>query len=115
MDPSQYFSHRSATALIRQLIAGFQASGLKNGDTILIHSFNSIYYPILILSIIGAGFVFVGTNPSYTQTELNHAINIAKVKLVLTEPEILPNVENALKSNGMSVGDKLLILDTRKG
>jgi acyl-CoA synthetase (AMP-forming)/AMP-acid ligase II len=87
---------------------------LRKGDTILIHSFNSIHYPILILAIVGAGFVFVGTNPSYTQTELNHAIKIAKVKLVLSEPEILSNFEKALKSNGMNVGDKLLILNTRK-
>lgn len=57
----------------------------------------------------------MGTNPSYTQTELNHAIKIAKVKLVLSEPEILANVESALRANGVSVGDKLLILDTRKG
>jgi acyl-CoA synthetase (AMP-forming)/AMP-acid ligase II len=114
-DPNHFFSHSLAVALIRRLIAGFRAIGLTKGDTILVHSFNSIYYPIVILSIIGAGYVFVGTNPSYTQTELNHAIKIAKVKLVLSEPEILSNVEKALKSNGMSVGDKLLVLNTRKG
>jgi acyl-CoA synthetase (AMP-forming)/AMP-acid ligase II len=114
-DPNHFFSHNLAKALIKRLIAGFRATGLKHGETILVHSFNSIYYPIVILSIIGAGYVFVGTNPSYTQTELNHAIKIAKVKLVLAEPEILPNVESALRSNGVSVGDKLLILNTRKG
>ncbi|KIW04485.1 uncharacterized protein PV09_04244 [Verruconis gallopava] len=114
-DANHFFSHRMATAMIRRLIAGFRATGLKKGDTILVHSFNSIYYPIVILSIIGAGFVFVGTNPSYTQTELNHAIKIAKVKLVLSEPDILPNVEKALRSNGMNVGDRLLILNTRSG
>jgi acyl-CoA synthetase (AMP-forming)/AMP-acid ligase II len=100
--------------LIRHLIAGLRATGLKQGETILVHSFNSIYYPLIILSIIGAGYVFTGTNPSYTQTELNHAIKTAKVKLVLSEPEIVPNVEKALRSNGISVGDKLLILNTRK-
>ena len=103
-DPNHFFSHRLATSLIRRLIAGLHATGLKKGETVLVHSFNSIYYPILILSIIGAGYVFTGTNPSYTQTELNHAIKIAKVKLVISEPEILANVESALRSNGISVG-----------
>lgn len=58
--------------------------------------------------------MFVGTNPSYTQTELNHAIRIAKVKLVLSEPEILVNIEKALTANGIDVGQKLFVLDTRK-
>jgi 4-coumarate--CoA ligase len=114
-EPTQFFSHNTAVSLVRKLVAGFQNAGMEKGDTILVHSFNSIYYPILILSIIGAGYVFTGTNPFYTQTELNHAIKIAKVKLVLSEPEILPNIKLALAASGIDIGKKLFVLDTRTG
>jgi len=98
---------------VRQLIAGLRASGLRPGDTVCIHSFNSTLYPILILAIIGAGGVSTGTNPSYTKSELNHGVRIAKVKFVLAEPEILPNMLSALDENGIDVGSKLFVLDSQ--
>lgn len=68
-----------------------------------------------IQAIWGAGHVFTGTNPSYTQTELNHAIKIAKVRFVLCEPEILPNMQAAMRQNGLDPTTTLRILDTRQG
>jgi 4-coumarate--CoA ligase len=68
-----------------------------------------------VLAIIGAGHVFVGTNPSYTVPELTHATKIAKVKLVLTEPEIVTNMQTALAANGVDAGGRVFILDTRPG
>lgn len=68
-------------------------------------------YPILILAIIGAGGVAMGTNPSYTQGEIDHAIKMAKVRFVLAEPELLDNMILGLKNNNVDLGDRLFVLD----
>ncbi|KEF58960.1 uncharacterized protein A1O9_03803 [Exophiala aquamarina CBS 119918] len=100
-NPSRSISSRQARKLIRQLIAGFRANGAKPGDCICIHSFNDIYYPILFLAIVGAGCVFAGTNPSYTQYELDHHFKTACVGFVITEPEMISTVSAGAKATGI--------------
>lgn len=56
----------------------------------------------------------MGTNPSYTRHELNHAIKIAKVRFVFAEPEILPNIVAALERNGLDIKKRLYVLDTQQ-
>ena len=114
-DPSVYYSHESAQKLVRQLIAGLHAAGLQRGDTVCVHSFNSITYPLLVLAIIGAGGLSVGTNPSYTRHELSHAVKVAKIKFVFAEPEIMENMLTALGDNGVDVGERLFVFDTMRG
>jgi acyl-CoA synthetase (AMP-forming)/AMP-acid ligase II len=70
-DPTRTISANQARTLIRKLVAGFQNAGLQRGDCVLIHSFNDIYYPILVLGIIAAGGIYSGTNPSYTVSSQN--------------------------------------------
>ena len=66
-----------------------------------IHSFNSIYYPILVQGIVAAGGVFVGTNPSYTAFELRHALKVSEAKFVVAEVEILEAVRGAAGEVGI--------------
>jgi long-subunit acyl-CoA synthetase (AMP-forming) len=54
-DTTRSLSSNQARKTIRQLVAGFRAAGLKKGDCVCIHSFNDIYYPILVNAIIAAG------------------------------------------------------------
>ncbi|KAK2756530.1 hypothetical protein FQN54_005423 [Arachnomyces sp. PD_36] len=104
-DPSRSISCNQARKLIRQLIAGLRAAGFKKGDCLSVHSFNDqaderipkIYYSIIFLAVIGAGGVFSGTNPAYTHTELAHHIKTARVKFLISEPEILDNLTAAAK------------------
>ncbi|KMP03203.1 4-coumarate-CoA ligase 2 [Coccidioides immitis RMSCC 2394] len=98
---SESISCNQARVLVRKLIAGLRANGFKNGDCLNVHSFNDIYYPILFLAVIGAGGVFAGTNPSYTQFELSHHIKTARVNFLISEPEILENVLLAAKDNNI--------------
>jgi 4-coumarate--CoA ligase len=114
-NPTTHFTHRTAKDTVCRLIAGLHAAGLRHGDTVCIHSFNSIVYPLVVLAIIGAGGVSVGTNPSYTRHELSHAVKIAKIRFVIAEPEILPNMMMALQENGLDVGQRLFVLDTQPG
>ena len=60
--------------MIRQLAAGFHALGLQPGETVCIHSFNSIWHPIFFQGVVAAGGVYAGTNPAYTAHELAHAL-----------------------------------------
>ncbi|KAI5460438.1 putative AMP-binding enzyme [Mariannaea sp. PMI_226] len=112
-DPSKHFSHRTAKSLVRRLISGLKAEGLQPGDTVCIHSFNSIIFPILALAVIGAGGLCTGTNPSYTENELNHAIKLAQVRYVLAEPNILSNLLGPMQKNGLNPRDKLFVLDSQ--
>lgn len=114
-NPSKYYSHVTAKDLVQRLISGLHNAGLQRGDTVCIHSFNSIAYPLVVLAIIGAGGISVGTNPSYTKHELAHAVKLAKIKFVLAEPEILANVQTALQENDVDIGSRLYILDTQAG
>ena len=59
------------------------------------NSFNDIHYPIFFLGLIGAGCVFTAVNPAYTTYELAHTFKIAKVKWVLTQPDLLDGVLKA--------------------
>jgi 4-coumarate--CoA ligase len=95
-------SARQALSLIRKLAAGFRAIGVRKGDCVCINSFNDIHYPIFFHGLVAAGAVFSGTNPSYTEYELAHTLKIAKVKFILTQPEMLEKVVKAAKENGMS-------------
>ena len=66
---------------------------------------------MIVLAIIGAGGLCVGTNPSYTIHELTHAVGTAQIKFVLSEPEILTNFQTALDNTDSTSKAKLFILD----
>jgi 4-coumarate--CoA ligase len=65
---------------------------------VCVHAFNSILYPILYFGIIGAGGVFVGSNPAYKTLELSHLLSITEPKFFLIEEDllsdVLPTIEN---------------------
>ncbi|KAF9891853.1 hypothetical protein FE257_003338 [Aspergillus nanangensis] len=96
-NPSRSLSYNQAKKIIRQLIAGLQAWGVKQGDCVAIHSFNDIYYSMLVLAIVGAGGVYTGTNPAYTTMELAHHFKASQTRFVLSEPEILQPLVGAMK------------------
>ena len=51
-DTERTISSNQARKVIRQLVAGFHAAGLQKGDCVCLHSFNDVYYPILVLGVI---------------------------------------------------------------
>ncbi|THW73602.1 acetyl-CoA synthetase-like protein [Aureobasidium pullulans] len=107
-NPTQSISSREAWKLVRTLIAGFRHAGLKAGDCVCIHTFNFIHYPILVQAIIGAGGVFVGTNPAYTPTELRHALETSLAKFIITEPELLQNIKQPAVALGIP-GERIFL------
>ncbi|RAH44982.1 acyl--CoA ligase [Aspergillus brunneoviolaceus CBS 621.78] len=65
------------------------------GDCVNIHSFNDIYYPMLVLAIVGIGGIFTGSNPAYTPLELKHHLQTAQVRFIITEPELYGPIRTA--------------------
>ncbi|KAL2860692.1 adenylate-forming enzyme AfeA [Aspergillus lucknowensis] len=100
-DPSRYFSARQFRTLVRTLIAGLKAQHVQRGDCVLVHLGNSIIYPALFFSIIGAGGVFMGSNPRSSPQELEHIITLADPKLIITTREALPTVLDVSTNKGM--------------
>ena len=113
--PAISYTWSQSLTLIKQLIAGLRAHpSFSPGCTILIHSLNTALYPILILSIIGAGAISAHTNPAYTQYELEHVVRITRARLVLCEPEdtTLKPMMKAMRANKLNPSRDLLVLDT---
>ena len=111
-DPETFISHSRAKSLVQSLIAGLHHAGLKRDDCVCIHSFNSIYYPIFVLAVVGAGGVFASTNPSYTPYELSLGLRTTKARFVLAEPEVLDPMLKAMGQNAISESG-LFVLDTQ--
>ncbi|KAL5339936.1 hypothetical protein BJX70DRAFT_362323 [Aspergillus crustosus] len=96
-NPSRSISHNQAKTIIRQLIGGLRAWGVKEGDCVAIHSFNDICYSMLVLAIVGAGGIYTGTNPAYTHHEIAHHFRASETKFIISEPEILESILSAAK------------------
>ncbi|KAL2787229.1 hypothetical protein BJX66DRAFT_328026 [Aspergillus keveii] len=103
-NPSRSISQNQARTIIRQLIAGLRAWGVKEGDCVAIHSFNDIYYSMLVLAIVGAGGVYTGTNPAYTPHEIAHHFRASETRFVISEPEILDPIIVAAKEVNIPEG-----------
>ena len=65
------------------------------------NSFNDIHYPIFFLGITGAGGVFTGVNPAYTPYELAHTLKTAKVKWILSQPDLVDTAIKAAEQVGL--------------
>jgi hypothetical protein len=50
-DTSRFLSSNQARVIIRKLVAGFQAVGLKKGDCVCIHSFNDVRFHFRLFTI----------------------------------------------------------------
>ncbi|KAF2132772.1 4-coumarate-CoA ligase-like protein [Dothidotthia symphoricarpi CBS 119687] len=94
-EPERTISSRQAKSITRKLCAGFKSIGLEKGDCVCMLSFNDIYYSMAFLGILSFGGIFAGVNPSHTPFELAHAFQIAQVKALIVEPELLPNALKA--------------------
>lgn len=71
-----------------------------------------IYYPILMLAIIGAGGRFTGSNPSYTSFELNHHIRTSHARFLFAEPQMLATTLRSAKDCGIPA-TRVFTFDTK--
>ncbi|CAL5870736.1 uncharacterized protein PFLUO_LOCUS4976 [Penicillium psychrofluorescens] len=108
-DPSRSFTALQFRQLVRTLIAGFKAHNVQPGDCVLLHLGNSILYPALFFGIIGAGGIYMGSNPRSQPQELDHIVGLADPKLILTTRDALPMVNEVATARGIHPGQVCLV------
>ncbi|KAF4188312.1 hypothetical protein CNMCM7927_001985 [Aspergillus lentulus] len=69
-----------------------------------------IIYPALFFAIIGAGGVFMGSNSRSQPQELEHILQLADPKLIITSRDALPNVLSVSAARGM-LSSQVCLLD----
>lgn len=104
-DTTRFITSAIAKSTIRKIGKGLQDAGIKKGDCVLVHSFNDIYYSMLVLGIVAAGAVFTATNPAYTAREMKHHIKASDAQFVITEPEMLPTILEVANKSDVNIKD----------
>lgn len=69
--------------------------GIRKGHVILVLSPNSIFFPIIYLSVLSLGAIVTTTNPLNTSREISKQISDSKPVLAFTVPELLPKLLEA--------------------
>ncbi|CAG9943090.1 unnamed protein product [Clonostachys rosea f. rosea IK726] len=100
-DPSKNLSPAQLLNWVRRLGCGLQRLGLNRGDVVMICSPNQIFVPVAYLGIVGAGCVFSGANPAYTEHELVHQITNTTAKVILAHPKMLSLILPAAAKAGV--------------
>ncbi|KAF3941264.1 S-dihydroxybenzoyltransferase [Dactylella cylindrospora] len=95
----KYVTMHQYRSLVKRLSAGIKNKlRLKPQDKLLVFSGNNIYFPILLMGIVGAECVFTGANPTYTARELAYQIKDSQAKICLVTPASVPTALEAAKS-----------------
>ncbi|OIW26049.1 4-coumarate-CoA ligase [Coniochaeta ligniaria NRRL 30616] len=100
-DPSRRLSPKQALQWVKRLAFGLERLGLQKGDVAMIFTPNHIFVPVAYLGIVGAGLIFSGANPSYTESELTHQMQNTTAKLLLSHPAHLPLALRAASAAGI--------------
>jgi hypothetical protein len=71
--------------------------GLKEGDTVMVFSWNCIQYPSILLGTQAAKLVFTGGNPTYSASDLAYHISNSKARVVLCDKASAEITKQAVK------------------
>ncbi|KAI5195403.1 acetyl-CoA synthetase-like protein [Aureobasidium subglaciale] len=99
-----------ATALSTSLVRN---QNFKPGDTVILFSQNSIWYPVAMFAILRAGGVVSGASPAYGVEEMSYALKTSGAKFLMTHPERLGVALEAVKSCGISK-DSIFLLEGKQ-
>ncbi|XP_058098489.1 probable CoA ligase CCL5 [Magnolia sinica] len=69
--------------------------GIRKGDVILLLSPNSIYFPIVCLSVMSLGAIITATNPLNTPQEIGKQIADSKPILAFTTPSFVSKLDDS--------------------
>lgn len=79
------------------MAAYFQRMGIHAGDVIGITSENCIEIPLIVFGAYYLGAAITTCNLTYTEDEMQHAMNLAKPKIVFASPYAIFNLEPVVK------------------
>ncbi|KAI3696034.1 hypothetical protein L1987_79043 [Smallanthus sonchifolius] len=69
--------------------------GIRKGDVVLLLSPNSIFFPIVCLSVMSLGAIITTTNPLNTNREINKQIADSKPVLAFTTSDLVPKLADS--------------------
>lgn len=94
----------------QRLAAGLRAAGLQKGDTLMLYSGNSIFFPIVLMGTIMASGIFTGANPTYNAREVAYQLDNSQAKFLLCADASLETALEAIKITGLGK-DRLFVFD----
>lgn len=80
------------SAILSTAVALASRAGVRPGDAVLLIAPNCVLYPICVFATTALGAVASTANPLYTPREIAKQAADARVKLLITVPELLPKV-----------------------
>lgn len=66
-NPNKNLSPAQLLQWVRRLGYGLERLGIRRGEVVMICTPNQIFVPVAYLGIVGAGCIFSGANPAYTE------------------------------------------------
>ncbi|KAH8695266.1 adenylate-forming enzyme AfeA [Talaromyces proteolyticus] len=110
-NPAWALNGRQVRLLVRSLIAGLRHAGnVESGDCVLVNLPNNVLYSAIFYSIIGAGGVYMGINPSSQRAELDHFLGLANPKLIITTQKGLALLTETARAKGIPES-RICVLD----
>lgn len=97
-----------STALVKKY-------GMKEGQTVLLFSQNTIWYPITLLAAIRAGGRVCGASPAYGPEEMSFALKVAQAKFLFTVPSSIEVASKAAKEAEIPRSNIFLLEGTMAG
>nr|WCF44271.1 4-coumarate--CoA ligase 5-like protein [Vaccinium corymbosum] len=80
---------------VESVSSALSAMGIRKGHVVLLLSPNSIFFPIVCLSVISLGAVITTTNPLNTTQEIAKQIADSKPVLAFTIPQLVPKIAHS--------------------
>ncbi|KAI4839650.1 acetyl-CoA synthetase-like protein [Aureobasidium sp. EXF-8845] len=103
---------QKATALSTALVRNH---GMKAGDTCILFSQNSIWYPVAMFAVLRAGGVVSGASPAYGAEEMAYALRTSGAKFLMTHPERMSVAVEACKAVGLGRENIFLLEGKQEG
>ncbi|RLN31518.1 hypothetical protein BBI17_009385, partial [Phytophthora kernoviae] len=85
----------------RRVAASFTRDGVRKGDTVVLHSFNCIEYPMVVLALTGMGVVCSPASPLFVPNELAYQLTNSRAKFVVTHKQLENVALEAASMTGM--------------
>jgi len=87
-------SYSNLLTLVKSLASGLHKMGVSQGDVVLLLLPNSIYYPIVLLSVMYLGAVVTPLNPLSSVCEIRKQVKECGVSFAFTIPENIKKLES---------------------
>nr|DAD48236.1 TPA_asm: hypothetical protein HUJ06_018173 [Nelumbo nucifera] len=96
IDSSSGFSisYSKLQKMVRSMASGLQEIGVSQGEVVLILLPNTIYYPVVFLSVLSIGAIATAMNPLSSPAEINKQISDCNVVLAFATYGRVGEIEN---------------------